>query len=98
MRWFLKKQPRISIVLVAFTIIQGFGSTVIAQRPSEIAIAARNNGPKTVEPKKHPDGLEPGVNASSPALSHYFDPQQGTSANDLVRRGVGSNGELAGRP
>lgn len=31
----------------------------------------------------------------SPTISLYFDPQQGTSANDLVRRALASNGELS---
>ncbi|MBA2527053.1 MAG: TolC family protein [Pyrinomonadaceae bacterium] len=32
---------------------------------------------------------------TSPTLSVYFDPLQGTSSNDLVRRALASNGELA---
>lgn len=30
----------------------------------------------------------------SPTMAHYFDPLQGTSSNDLVRRALASNGEL----
>jgi cobalt-zinc-cadmium efflux system outer membrane protein len=37
----------------------------------------------------------PGSPAPGPALSPYYDPQQGASADDLVRQALRSNGELA---
>ena len=54
------------------------------QNPS---IAANNNvGPIEVESPSPP---------VSSTLSLYYDPLQGTSSNDLVRRALASNGELA---
>ncbi|MCM3872298.1 MAG: TolC family protein [Pyrinomonadaceae bacterium] len=97
MRWFLKKQPRLSSGwLVAFTIIQGLCSGAMAQSSSEIAsaIAARENSPEKIAPKR-PNGLEPGAGESSATLSRYFDPLQGASSNDLIRRALASNGDFA---
>lgn len=37
----------------------------------------------------------PPRNSGSPTLERYFDPLQGTSSSDLVRRALSSNGELA---
>jgi cobalt-zinc-cadmium efflux system outer membrane protein len=39
--------------------------------------------------------LEPKAGEPSATLSRYFDPLQGVASNDLVRRALGSNGELA---
>lgn len=97
MRWFLKKQSRVSGgLLVAFTITQGLCSTAIAQSPSKIAVAARDNrSGKTVRNERPPNGLELVAGGPAPAASRYFDPLQGTSSSDLVRRALASNGELA---
>jgi cobalt-zinc-cadmium efflux system outer membrane protein len=96
MKWFLKKQPRISIGwLVAFSIIQGLCSGVTAQSPSEIAIAARDHSPENILTKNDPNGLDSRPGESSATSSRYFDALQGVSSNDLVRRALVSNGELA---
>lgn len=94
MRWFLKKRISSGLV-VAFTITQGFCFTAIAQNPSEIAVAARDNGSGKSIRIETPDGLEPGANGPSAVLSRYFDPLQGTLSHDLVLRALASNGELA---
>lgn len=97
MSWFLKKQPRVSGgLLVAFTITQGLCSPAIAQSPSQIEVVARDNGSgKTVRNERPPDGLKLVAGGFAPAASRYFDPLQGTSSSDLVRRALASNGELA---
>ena len=61
-----------------------FSSEVAAQNPAEsVAAAVEVNTAVTSR------------SASTPSVTNYFDPTQGTSSNELVRRALASNGELA---
>lgn len=93
MRLFLKKWPQVaSGLLVAFFIFEGCWSIVTAQSSSALAVAPTRSG---TTPRQS-ESSEPGTEKSlTPTVTHYFDPIQGTSSNDLVRRALTSNGELA---
>ena len=97
MRWYLKKRPQIAGgLLLAFIISPGPGSIVAAQNASDVAVAPVASTQGTVTTKDRVSKsvtLTPG--ALSPTLARYFDPSQGSSSNDLVRRALASNGELA---
>jgi outer membrane protein, heavy metal efflux system len=84
MKSFLKKRPLMfGGLLLAFIISAEPWSTVEAQSPSHLASA----------PPGDSSAVKPSV--LSPTLARYFDPLQGTSSTDLVRRALASNGELA---
>lgn len=94
MKWFLKKWPQVaSGLLVAFFVCGGPWSIVSAQRSSALAVAPTRSG-TTPDPAEI---SEAGMEKSSltRTITHYFDAIQGTSSNDLVRRALTSNGELA---
>lgn len=85
MKWSSNKRPRVCrVLLVVLTIVVGVPPEALAQGISRIMTASR------AEPKSAngPSGL-------TSARSRYFDPVQGTSSEDLVRRALASNGELA---
>ncbi len=66
--------------------------SAFSQNVTELGAAAANGE------KHHAASTPPGVTATtplSPTLARYFDPVQGASSNDLVRRALTSNGELA---
>ena len=46
-------------------------------------------------PASRPDSMPAGAKPVSPLIGTYFDPLQGVSSTDLVRRALASNGELA---
>lgn len=84
MKWFSGKQPNVCRVLLVILSLASLQLEAWAQGTSQIVTASG------AEPKS--------ANASSglsTALSRYFDPVQGTSSEDLVRRALASNGELA---
>ncbi len=97
MKWFLKKRPRVAGgVFLAFIISPGAWSSVQAQNPSELAVASRgNNSGTTVGRNETPESSTVKPSSLSRTLERYFDPLQGTSSSDLVRRALASNGELA---
>ena len=85
MKWFLRKRWHVAIGLLVVSAIEpGMGLRAIAQS-LEVA---------TTSDTRTESGIL--VNTgSNPILSRYFDPVQGSSSNDLVRRALASNGELA---
>lgn len=97
MTWFLGKLLRVSsVILVALSTASSVSFAVDAQSTLESVTSgtvrtsdrAAVNDPATLE-------SAPVANASSTSLARYFDPAQGTSSNDLVRRALAANGELA---
>jgi outer membrane protein TolC len=96
MKWFLKKRPRISGLLLVFIISLGHWSNVGAQNPTELALVPpANRSGTTVGRNESPENSALKPSGLSPTLERYFDPLQGTSSSDLVRRALASNGELA---
>ncbi|HYJ84867.1 MAG TPA: TolC family protein, partial [Pyrinomonadaceae bacterium] len=97
MKWFLKKRHRVArCLLLAFMISLGHWSIVEAQNPSELAIVPpANSSGTTVRHTDAPARSAVETSGLSPTLQRYFDPVQGTSSSDLVRRALVSNGELA---
>ncbi len=86
MKWFSSKRPRAgSGLLVAFLI--AYCSSVAAQSPLGPAVSGSSKDSDTASPDR--------AVAVSTTLSRYYDPLQGTSSSDLVRRALASNGELA---
>lgn len=86
MKWFSGKRPCTgSGLLIAFSI--AFCSSVAAQSPLGPAVSGSSKDSDTASPDR--------AIAVSTTLSRYYDPLQGTSSNDLVRRALASNGELA---
>ena len=93
MNWFLRKRARtfvslalsLSIVLIAVPSI-GAQSSSISEGRNDL-VTASNGRTSAVT----------GSAASNvtPMLARYFDPVQGASSNDLVRRALASNAELA---
>lgn len=61
-----------------------------ASEASVVALSAREAKPAAVEPMS-----DTATAPISPTLALYFDPLQGTSSNELVRRALASNGEIA---
>lgn len=60
-----------------------------------VGVPARAQTPAIVANGGPGDSEKALVSAVSSTLSLYFDPLQGTSSNDLVRRALAANGELA---
>jgi len=87
MRWLCKRQLHVAVA-IAFSIIT-CGSVAEAQDSSQaVELSGRRSETGTGEAT---------VNTSTvkPAIAHYFDPVQGLSSDELVRRALASNGELA---
>ncbi len=97
MKSFLKNGPRLAGgLLLAFIISSGLWSGVQAQNPSDPAVAPPGNSSgTTVTRTETPESSAPRPSTLSPTLKLYYDPLQGTSSSDLVRRALASNGELA---
>lgn len=97
MSWFLVKWLRVcSGLLVVFSIALSPCSTVTAQTPSEtIAAGSVKPSEKTAVSDRTSETAPVPSGAASTTLGRYFDPIQGTSSLDLVRRALASNGELA---
>ena len=93
MSWFLRKRARtfvslvlsLSIVLVAVSSIGAQSSGVAESGKDSVAVSSGRTSAVT----------EPVVSTLTPMLARYFDPVQGVSSNDLVRRALASNAELA---
>lgn len=85
----------IALVLVALNLSGKASAQESADAPVGIASRGENNAPTNVSGAADDAA---GVNVGrtiSPTVALYFDPRQGTSANDLVRRALAANGELA---
>ena len=68
-----------------------------AQNPVEVSAVQRVNNMTPNAAERNPSGALDGSDVSrvrSAAVSRYFDPLQGASSDDLVRRALASNGEL----
>lgn len=93
MSWFLGKRAStfaslalsLSIVLTAVSSISAQSSS-IAESGKDLVVASNNRTSVATEPAS---------SSVTPMLARYFDPVQGASSNDLVRRALASNGELA---
>ena len=93
MSWFLRKRARtfvslalsLSIVLVEVPNITAQSSSIAESRKD---LATAGNGRTSAV-------TEPAGSTVTPILARYFDPVQGASSNDLVRRALASNAELA---
>lgn len=96
MSWFLVKRLRVcSGILFVFLIALSLCSAVTAQSPSDtIAAGSVKPSDSTAVSERASEGA-PVLSATHTTLGRYFDPAQGTSSNDLVRRALASNGELA---
>lgn len=79
-------------VLALSMLLAGISLPINGQSLSDVSVAARG------EREAQPTVTEPVKDAASspvsPALARYFDPLQGTSSNELVRRALASNGEI----
>src|SRR5687768_11093772 len=95
MKWVLKKRSRIECGLLLAFMIWCSWSTVVAQGTSGPAIVPPAS-PSGATAKYH--GVSNDVlvtpSAVTSTLTRYFDPAQGSSSDDLVRRALTSNGEL----
>ncbi len=69
--------------LIALSLASFVGNPAFAQDPATVAkVLVESPASASAKPP-------------SPTISPYFDPLQGTSSSDLVRRALASNGELA---
>lgn len=80
---------------LALLISTSAGVPARAQTPTGVSAAARDGAVSAPEPPPGAAVADPGVAKTSPLVARYFDPAQGTSSSDLVRRALASNGELA---
>lgn len=93
MNCFLRKRARtfvsivlsLSLVLVAVSSIGAQSSGVAESGKDSLAVSSGRTSAVT----------EPVASTLTPMLARYFDPVQGASSNDLVRRALASNAELA---
>lgn len=81
-------------VALALLITTSAGLPARTQTPTDITVAARDGAAPTTPPDS-PPGTAASTTAVSPAVARYYDPAQGVSSSDLVRRALASNGELA---
>jgi outer membrane protein, heavy metal efflux system len=95
MKWFTEYRARTRVLVISFVVPLCSWSIVVAQNPNpaQPALAPDNSVATTVGPNENVG--KSAVAPISSTLGRYFDPLQGTSSNDLVRRAVSSNGELA---
>lgn len=93
MNWFLRKRTRtFATVALSVSILVAVASGISAQSSSATesgkALVAVSNDRTSA-------ATEPATSSLTPLLARYFDPVQGVSSNDLVRRALASNAELA---
>jgi len=94
MRWFLKKRLEVAVFMALITIISvGPSSVITAQnRPAIVELSVdRSTGERDASSNERLS-TSPVI---SPTVARYFDPVQGISSEDLVRRALTLNGELA---
>lgn len=68
--------------------------SVCGQGTADGPVALDAKAPRAVRTNSEVQPVSP-VIVLSPTIALYFDPAQGTSSNDLVRRALASNGEIA---
>jgi outer membrane protein, heavy metal efflux system len=95
MKWFFEVTPRVAGGLFLAFVSLGSWSTARAQDPSQTDGVLTAKSGTIVGSDETPASVAIKPSAASPTLGRYFDPLQGASSNDLVRRALASNGELA---
>lgn len=85
----------IALIFVALMVSGKASAQESANAQSTIASRSVGESPTNVSGAATDGSGISGGRIISPAVALYFDPQQGTSANDLVRRALTANGELA---
>lgn len=83
MNLFCKRRPLLSGGLLVM--LSGILSSGVAAQSSAASMSEAVEVNTVIAPRPAP----------APAIAGYFDPVQGTSSNDLVRRALAANGELA---
>ena len=92
MSWFLRKRATsFATVVLSMSAVLATVSSISAQSPS-VAESAKD---LAVSNDRTSAATESVSSSVTPMLARYFDPVQGASSNDLVRRALASNGELA---
>ena len=97
MSWFSREGRRASAsLLIVLSFVLGSVSSVTAQSSSATVVAEsdKDSGAGGNERSSASKGTTIDVVTTSKVV-RYFDPAQGASSNDLVRRALASNGELA---
>ena len=84
----------IGVALLALTMV-GPGAEAIGQTPPGNEVAIATEIARGTASDRLVDVPAPVQKTFTSALSLYFDSLQGVSSNDLVRRALASNGELA---
>lgn len=85
----------VALVLIALAGSGKASAQESAGAPVGIASRGESNAPTNVSGAVPNAAGMSGGRAISPTVALYFDPRQGTSGNDLVRRALAANGELA---
>jgi outer membrane protein, heavy metal efflux system len=93
MKCFLKKRRLVAVGLLLAFISAGPWPSVQAQNPSELAVGPVGDTTAGRHDIRARSAIKPIT--LSPTLERYFDPFQGASSSDVVRRALASNGELA---
>lgn len=95
MNWFLRKRTKTSASLVfSVSVVLGAVSAVNAQSATTAIVPGRTDE-AAVSSDKSSTTAAPAASSVTPLLARYFDPLQGASSNDLVRRALSANAELA---
>lgn len=96
MNWFLRKRTKTSARLVlSVSVVLGAVSAVNAQSASQAIVSESAKDEVAVSNDRGSATTELPRNSVTPLLARYFDPLQGASSNDLVRRALSANAELA---
>lgn len=85
MKWFLKRRWHVAVGLLVVSGIEASTGLMAIAQSLEVATTSDTRTESRIAVNTGP----------TPILSRYFDPVQGSSSNDLVRRALASNGELA---
>jgi cobalt-zinc-cadmium efflux system outer membrane protein len=92
MRWFLKMRRHEVAVFMALLTIISTGPSLLLTAQTRSAVVESSVDRSTGERDASSNGR---LSTVPPTLARYFDPVQGVSSEDLIRRALTSNGELA---
>lgn len=81
-----------SLLIILFIVAAG---TALGQNPSPVSEAVTGGAEVPGAPVSLAAKPEAAAEATASTFTRYFDPLQGASSSDLVRRSLASNGELA---
>ncbi|HEX7331125.1 MAG TPA: TolC family protein [Pyrinomonadaceae bacterium] len=96
MNWFLRKRTKTSARLVLLvSVVLGAVAAVNAQSASKAVVSESGKDEVALSGGRGSATTELARNSVTPLLARYFDPLQGASSNDLVRRALSANAELA---